>query len=49
MPGLVTFGSLAAAIREGFQVYERTPTGYRVRKLTPGGWAMALVDVRRDG
>jgi hypothetical protein len=47
MPGLVTFDSLAAAIREGFQVYDRTPTGYVVRKHTFAGWAMALVEVRR--
>jgi hypothetical protein len=27
MQGLVMFDSLAAAIRAGFQVYDRTPTG----------------------
>jgi hypothetical protein len=46
MPGLVTFDSLAVAIREGFQVFDRTPTGYVVRKHTFAGWAMALVEVR---
>jgi hypothetical protein len=46
MPGLMTFPSLAAAIRAGFQVYDRTPTGYLVRIHTTAGWAMALVEVR---
>ena len=47
MPGLMIFESLAAAIRAGFQVCDRTPTGYLVRKRTSAGWAMARVEVRR--
>jgi hypothetical protein len=47
MPGLVTFDSLAAALRAGFQVYDRRKTGYIVRTRTASGWAMALVEVRR--
>jgi hypothetical protein len=46
MPGLMIFDSLAAAIRAGFQIHDRTPTGYLVRKHTSAGWAMALVEVR---
>jgi hypothetical protein len=47
MPGLMTFDSLAAAIRAGFSVYDRTETGCIVRMRTSAGWAMALVEVRR--
>lgn len=46
MAGLVTFPSLEAALRAGFQVYDRTPNGYLVRTKTSAGWAIALVDLR---
>jgi hypothetical protein len=49
MPGLMTFPSLAAAIRAGFQVYDRTETGYLVRKRTPAGFALAIVDLSFAG
>lgn len=43
MQGIVTFDSLASAIRAGYQVCDRTPQGYLTRIKTSGGWAMALV------
>lgn len=46
MPGIVTFPSLAHAIRAGYQIYDRTPGGYLVRTRTPEGWALAMVLVR---
>jgi hypothetical protein len=45
MPGLMVFHSLAAAIRAGFSVYDRTENGFIVRRKTLVGYAMALVDV----
>lgn len=44
--GLLVFLSLAEAIRAGYQVYDRTSTGYVVRMRTPDGWALALVECR---
>jgi hypothetical protein len=44
MTGMVVFKSLADALRAGYQVYDRTKTGYVVRMRTAAGWAMALVD-----
>ena len=46
MAGIVIFTSLAAAIQAGYQVYDRTSTGYIVRLRTPAGWAMALVTLQ---
>jgi hypothetical protein len=46
MSGLVVFNSLPEAIRAGFQIYDRTRDGYLVRRRTPGGWAMAVVNCR---
>lgn len=43
MPGIVTFPTLAAAIKAGFEVYDRTAEGYLVRTRTANGWAFALV------
>ena len=43
MAGIVVFTSLNEAIRQGYQVYDRTPDGYLVRIKTPGGWALAQV------
>ncbi len=45
MSGLVVFPSLADALRAGFQVYEKTSTGYLVRTRTENGWALAIVEV----
>ena len=47
MAGIMVFTTLAAAIRAGYQVYDRIPGGYLVRMRTARGWAMALVDLRR--
>jgi len=45
MPGLSVFKSLSAALSAGYQVYDKTPTGFLVRIQTRSGWAMALVEV----
>jgi hypothetical protein len=45
--GLLVFSSLAEAFRAGFQIYDRTPTGYLVRTRMTSGWAFALVDTRQ--
>lgn len=42
---MLVFRSLTSAINAGFQVYDRTSTGYLVRTRTPGGWALAIVEV----
>jgi hypothetical protein len=47
MAGIVVFGSVAEALRAGYQVYDRTRDGYLVRIRTAAGWAMALVDSHR--
>lgn len=49
MGGIVVFNSLADAVRAGFELYERTATGYVVRTRTDAGWALALVDGRSGG
>jgi hypothetical protein len=42
--GLVVFPTLAAAVRAGFQIYDRTSDGgVIVRSRTPTGFALALV------
>lgn len=46
MQGLLTFRSLGAAVRAGYQVCERTEDGYLVRMRMRQGWAMALVLLR---
>jgi len=45
MPGITTFSSLEQALRAGFEVYDRTARGYLVRKQTPTGWALAIVEI----
>ncbi len=45
MTGLIVFRSLTEALRAGFEVYDRTPTGYLVRTRTEAGWALALVEL----
>jgi hypothetical protein len=44
MPGLVTFPSLAVAVLNGFEEYDRTVTGYLVRKRIDNRFALAVVD-----
>lgn len=46
MAGIVVFGSVAEALRAGYQVYDRTSDGYLVRIRTAAGWAMALVNIK---
>lgn len=46
---LVVFRSLSDAMQAGFQVYDRSETGYLVRTRTPQGWALAIVDCRIRG
>lgn len=43
MQGLTVFRSLADALRNGYEVYDRLPNGYVVRRRTNAGFAMALV------
>jgi hypothetical protein len=43
---MLVFRSLADAINAGYQVYERTRTGYLVRTKTERGWALAIVEKR---
>ena len=47
MHGIVTFPTLADALRAGFTIYDRTAEGYLVRTRTAGGWALALVTLKR--
>jgi hypothetical protein len=47
MQGLQVFFTLEDAIRNGFSVYDRTPTGYIVHAKTSNGWALALVQPRK--
>ena len=43
---LPEFATLAAALRAGYQVYDRNSIGYLVRTRTPQGWAIAAVRLR---
>ena len=43
MHGIQTFPTIAAALRAGFQIHDRTAGGYLVRTRTVRGWALALV------
>jgi len=43
MQGLLVFKSLAEAQERGFVLVDQTKDGFLVRKLTPQGWALALV------
>ena len=42
MAGIIVFDSLAQAVRAGFELYEKTESGYLVRMRTAAGWALAL-------
>ena len=46
MQGVMTFNSLSAALRAGYQVYDRTEKGYVVRIKTEAGWALARVNCK---
>ena len=45
--GMQIFRSIGEAIRAGFVVYDRTPSGFVVRILVDGRWQMALVESSR--
>lgn len=48
MQGVMVFDNLPDAIKKGYQVYERTKTGYTVRiRNNDGHWAFALVDLTK--
>lgn len=42
---MLVFRSVTDAINAGFQVYDRTQTGYLVRTRTERGWALAIVEL----
>jgi hypothetical protein len=46
MVGLQVFKTVAAALRAGFQIYDKTEYGFLVRIRTSRGWALAVVDLR---
>lgn len=45
MQGVIVFRSLEEALEKGFEVIDRTKEGFLVRKLTPGGYAIAIVSL----
>jgi hypothetical protein len=45
MMGFVVFHSVGEAIRQGFQIYDKTAEGYIARIMTMRGWAMAQIDL----
>lgn len=45
MTGIIRFHSLAEAIRQGYEVCDKTRSGYLLRTMTAHGWAMALCDL----
>jgi len=42
---MLIFHSVPEALRAGYQIYDRTQTGYLVRIKTDRGWALALVEL----
>ena len=44
MQGLLVFNSLAEALHAGYQVYDRTSSGYLVRTRVGNAWALAIVE-----
>ena len=44
--GITVFHSVAAAMREGFQIWDRTEYGYLARTRTDRGFAFAMVVLR---
>ncbi len=42
---MIVFSELKNAIDAGFQVYDRTGSGYLVRLKTARGWVLAVVDL----
>jgi hypothetical protein len=47
--GLLVFKDLADALRNGFELFEKSANGYLVRTRTDAGWAFALVRPQTNG
>lgn len=47
LKGVMVFSDLAMALRAGYEVYERTATGYLMRTRTERGYVLAIVDLHR--
>jgi hypothetical protein len=48
--GLLVFrgpNAMAEAIHQGWQEYDRTQTGYLVRRRSDQGWMLAIVELAR--
>jgi hypothetical protein len=45
MAGILVFSSVNEALRAGFEIYDRTDSGYLVRCRTARGWALGIVHV----
>lgn len=49
MPGLEVFRALSDALKQGYEVYDRIPYGYLVRKKNgAGAWQLAIVDLKPE-
>jgi hypothetical protein len=45
MQGVLVLKTMADAVAQGFLFFDRSKDGhYIVRKMTPGGWALAIVE-----
>ena len=47
MNGILVFETLEAALRAGFELFDRNADGYLVRIRTSRGYAIALVPFKR--
>jgi hypothetical protein len=47
-PGIRVYRFLNEAIKDGFQVYDRTESGYLVRRRNADRWELALVELHVD-
>jgi hypothetical protein len=45
MAGVLVFRSLRVALDAGFQVYDRAPNGFIVRRKGEKGWELAIVEL----
>ena len=43
--GILTFRSLADALRAGYEIFDKIEDGYLVRTRTDRGWALAVACV----
>jgi len=42
MQGIMIFKTVSEALQQGYQFFDRTKDGVLVRKMTAGGWALAI-------